>query len=246
MLPGRAVAGVRCGTAAAEPGGPAGVRQALAHAAGLPLRRLFVRAAPRHLRRAAAHLRRRAQPRLRPPARRVPDAARGVRDGARRSGRPRAAGRGRRGPDATAGAVGGAGRGRLAMGRPAAHRAGGTVRATASPVRPAVTGIRQAAGEQPRPDLPGWPASTRRRPPTPGTRCPPTLCASPRSWRRSTRPTSASESCCTCSPRARTSTATTRSRCRSPTTRSTSRSGCPTRTGSTRSGGCARTCSRSR
>ena len=62
---------------------------------------------------------------------------------------------------------------------------------------------------------PGWPASTRRRPPTPGTRCPPTRCASPRSSRRSTRPTSASESCCTCSPRTRTWTATTRSRCRS-------------------------------
>ena len=135
VLPGGPVAAVPRGAAGAGPGRAAGVRPALAQAARVLPRRLLLRAAAGHLRRAAAAGGRRGQPGLHPPARRVPDAARRLRDGPRRSRRPGRAGRGRRGPHAPAGAVGRAGGGPVAVGGAAADRAGGAARAAAARLR---------------------------------------------------------------------------------------------------------------
>ena len=112
-------------------------------------------------------------------------------------------------------------------------------------LRAAPAGVRQAAGRQSRSAV----AAGRLRPRL-GHRhlaraARRTRCGSPRCWRRSTPPTSASASCSSCSPPTRTWTATTRSRCRNDNEALDSPLGLPDdEPAHTRCGGCAATCSR--
>ena len=106
---------------------------------------------------------------------------------------PVRAGRDRRGPHAPAGAVGRAGRGAVAVGGAAADHPGRTARAAAARLRAAPAEFVKllAANLDPLSRLAGFDPA---RPPTPGTRGRRTRCGSPRCWRRSTPPTSASAS----------------------------------------------------
>ena len=111
-----------------------------------------------------------------------------------------AGGRNRRGPDLPAVAVGRAGGEALALG--AASAARGHRQARRMPARVPAGGARSSSSCWPTISIRcrAWPASIRPRRPTPGTRRPPTRCASPKSWPRSTRRASPSARCCSCSP----------------------------------------------